>query len=132
MAENPKLFLSRTGYREVVASSVDAGSITGTTLAPNVVNSSITLLGTSAILPGSPITTTQPPLTDNTTIATTAYVDAAVAAGTGGGPFFVSGVYYIGSSTTITIPANDQMTTLGGTITILGTLVINGQYYLRA
>jgi hypothetical protein len=40
---------------------------------------------TSAPLPGSPTTTTQSPLDNSTKVATTAYVDAAVTAGSGGG-----------------------------------------------
>lgn len=55
-----------------------AGTLTGTTLNSTVVTSSITTLGTSASLPGSPTTTTQTPADNSTKIATTAYVDNAV------------------------------------------------------
>lgn len=55
-----------------------AGTLTGTTLNSTVVTSSLTTLGTSASLPGSPTTTTQSPADNSTKIATTAYVDAAV------------------------------------------------------
>lgn len=40
-----------------------------------------TSLASSINLPGNPTTTTQSPLTNNTTISTTAYVDAAISAG---------------------------------------------------
>lgn len=55
-----------------------AGTLTGTTLNSTVVTSSITTLGSSASLPGSPTTTTQTPSDNSTKIATTAYVDNAV------------------------------------------------------
>lgn len=63
-----------------VAGAAAAGTLTGTTLASNVVTSSITTLGTSASLPGSPTTTTQSGGDNSTKIATTAFVTAAVAA----------------------------------------------------
>lgn len=55
-----------------------AGTLTGTTLNSTVVTSSLTTLGTSASLPGSPTTTTQSPSDNSTKVATTAYVDNAV------------------------------------------------------
>ena len=63
---NPTEFLSRVGYRRVEATT----------------NALITLTGVKADLnlSGNPTTTTQAPGTDNTTIATTAFVEAAVAA----------------------------------------------------
>jgi hypothetical protein len=76
--------LGVSGSGTIAATSAPAGALTGTTLASNVVTSSITTLGTSASLPGSPTTTTQTALTNNTTIATTAYTDAAVATAVAG------------------------------------------------
>lgn len=55
-----------------------AGTLTGTTLNSTVVTSSLTTLGSSASLPGSPTTTTQTPSDNSTKVATTAYVDNAV------------------------------------------------------
>lgn len=55
-----------------------AGTLTGTTLNSTVVTSSLTSLGSSASLPGSPTTTTQSPADNSTKVATTAYVDNAV------------------------------------------------------
>ncbi len=102
MTNNPRQFLSRTGYREVSAASAAvldpgntingvlftgaspitvtaaAGTLTGNTLNSTVINSSLTLLGSSASLPGSPTTTTQSPSDNSTKIATTAYADSAV------------------------------------------------------
>ncbi len=57
-----------------------AGLLTGNTLNSGVVNSSITLLGSGASLPGSPTTTTQLGSDSSTKIATTAQVQAAIAA----------------------------------------------------
>lgn len=55
-----------------------ANSVTGTTLASSVVNSSLTLLGSNASLPGNPTTST-PTVGDNSTIiATTAFVTSAI------------------------------------------------------
>lgn len=58
--------------------TASAGTLTGTTLNSTVVTSSLTTLGSSASLPGSPTTTTQSPSDNSTKVATTAYVDAAV------------------------------------------------------
>lgn len=71
---NPTEFLSRTGYRQVTA-SVNA-NLTG----PVTSIGNATSISNSIALPGSPTTTTQSPLDASTKIATTAYVDAAVAA----------------------------------------------------
>lgn len=48
MANDPTEFLSRTGYRRVRAVSAPASALTGSTLAANVVYSSLTSLGTIA------------------------------------------------------------------------------------
>lgn len=134
MTGNPELFLSRTGYRQVTAGfsavltpgadingvlftgasniivTAAAGTLTGTTLASNVVNSSLISLGNSASLPGNPTTTTQPALTDNTTIATTAYVDSAVAS-TPSAPTTLTGdVTGTGTGTISTVIANGVVT----------------------
>lgn len=55
-----------------------AGTLTGTTLAAAVVNSSLTLLGSGASLPGSPTTTTQTSTDNSTKVATTEYVTTAI------------------------------------------------------
>lgn len=66
------------------ANAAPASGITGTTLASNVVASSIATLGADASLPGNPTTTTQSPGNNSTRIATTSFVTTAVAnTGTG-------------------------------------------------
>lgn len=52
-----------------------AGTLSGTTLNPTVVTSSLTTLGSNASLPGSPTTTTQAGYDNSTKVATTAYSD---------------------------------------------------------
>ncbi len=58
-----------------------AGTLTGTTLASNVITSSISTLGSDASLPGNPTTTTQTAGNNSTRIATTAFVTSAVGTG---------------------------------------------------
>lgn len=72
---NAKGLITAAGTNVVIA---PAGTLTGTTLASNVVTSSITTLGTSASLPGSPTTTTQASTDNSTKISTTAYVTTAI------------------------------------------------------
>lgn len=72
---NGKGLITAAGTNVVIA---PAGTLTGTTLASNVINSSLILLGTSASLPGSPTTTTQTSTDNSTKIATTAYVTTGI------------------------------------------------------
>ncbi len=55
-----------------------ANILTGTILASNVVNSSLTLLGSDASFPGNPTTTTQSSTDNSTKVATTEYVTTAI------------------------------------------------------
>lgn len=72
---NGKGLITAAGTNVVIA---PAGTVTGTTLASNVVTSSLTLIGSNASLPGSPTTTTQTSSDNSTNIATTAFVTTAV------------------------------------------------------
>lgn len=74
MATQPTEFLSRTGYRPVTATT--NANLTG----PITSLGNVTSISISINLPGSPTTTTQAALNNSTAIATTAYVDSAVAA----------------------------------------------------
>ncbi len=78
MTTNGTITMGTTGivWAELKVAAIAASALTGTTLASNVVTSSITTLGTSASLPGSPTTTTQSAADNSTKIATTAYADA--------------------------------------------------------
>lgn len=62
----------------LTAGAVPASGITGTTLASNVVTSSITTIGSNASLPGSPTTTTQVGTDNSTKVSTTAFVTNAI------------------------------------------------------
>ncbi|MCK5603829.1 hypothetical protein KAR91_18215 [Candidatus Pacearchaeota archaeon] len=66
--DSPTLFLSKTGYKRVKAST--NANLTG----PVTSVGNATSIADSIALPGSPTTTTQPLGTDNTTIATTEFV----------------------------------------------------------
>lgn len=120
----PSLTINQQG--QVTAASgnsviAPAGTLTGTTLASGVVTSSITSLGSSANLPGSPTTTTQAALTSNTTIATTAYCDNAVTSALNGLDWK--------QACTVATTANLVGTYLSGvfTMTATGVLTIDGQ-----
>jgi len=72
-------------------------------------------------------TATQAPLDNSNKLASTAYVDTAMAAVDD----FLSGVYYIAFGDTKTIPIYKQMITKEN-LYLSGTLVVNGQYFLEA
>lgn len=71
---DPQLFLSKTGFRRVTATT--NANLTG----PITSVGNVTTISTSIALPGSPTTTTQTPGTNNTTIATTAFVEQEISA----------------------------------------------------
>lgn len=87
---NPSSFL--TGNQTITLSGDVTGS--GTTAITTAIKSSVALAG-------SPTTTTQTPLTNNTTISTTAYTDAAVAAAVQG----VNPAVAVQAATTTVLPA---------------------------
>lgn len=80
-------------------------------------NITISLVNNTAI-PGSPTTTTQPPLTSNTTLSTTAYTDAAVAAGIAGvNPAISVTVATTQASDTSSLTYNNGVGGIGATLT---------------
>jgi hypothetical protein len=104
-----------------------AGSLSGTTLASNVVTSSITTLGSGASLPGNPTTTTQTSTDNSTRIATTAYVTSAISSVLAMEPNKAACKY----STTAALPANvynNGSSGVGATLTgvAFGALSIDG------
>lgn len=73
MANDPELFLSKTGYRKVTAGT--NANLTG----PITSIGNATTVSSSINLPGSPTTTTQSLSDDSTKVATTAFVKLATA-----------------------------------------------------
>lgn len=129
--------LNGTGFIKATGTSISYDNstyITGNqtiTLSGNVTGSGTTAITTtiqsSVPLAGSPITTTQTPLTNNTTIATTAYTDAAVAAAIQG----VNPAVAVQAATTAVLPAvtcNNGVSGIGATLTqnSAAILVIDG------
>lgn len=131
MTTNPTEFLSRTGFRPVTASINAPIALTG-----DVTGSGTAVVATTikadVNLTGNPTTTTQAPLDSSTRIATTDYVDAAVAAGGGSSTDYLSGKYYIQPLETVTIPLYSQMVVMGGSLVSDGVLIVNGQLYIEA
>lgn len=76
---------SRVGRKRSAGGS-GITQLTGDVTAGPGSGSQAATIKSSVALAGNPTTTTQSPLTDNTTVATTAYVDSAIATGGGGGP----------------------------------------------
>lgn len=102
-----------------------SGTIAATTVATNAnLTGPITSVGNATTisnnvaLPGSPTTTTQSPLTSNTTISTTAYTDAAVAAAIAGvNPATAVSAATIQASDTSGFTYNNGASGIGATFT---------------
>jgi len=103
---------TNTGDQTITLTSDVTGSGTG---------SFATTIKSSVNLSGSPTTTTQSPLDDSTKIATTAYVDSAVAAGPGG-TVTTTGSPSSGNLTKFSGPTSVTNGDLSGDVTTSGTL----------
>lgn len=126
MANDPTEFLSRTGYRRVNASSAGASTLTGNTLAPNVLFSSLTSVGTLVNL-----TVTNPisgSITGNAaTVTTNANLTGPVTS-IGNATAIAASINLPGSPTTTTQVASDNSTKIATTAQVQSAILaaLNG------